>query len=78
MNLELKSSKNDEEMVSSKEDIRSIYVFNPKVIGHGHFGTVRKAKYVANPKKAFAVKTIAKSKIKTALHLIKRELAILK
>lgn len=42
LQLDLQKSLTDElKMIGSTEDIRKIYKFNPKPIGHGHFGTVR-------------------------------------
>ena len=57
------------------ENIREVYTFE-KVIGHGHFGTVRLALH----KKSginYAIKSIPKDKIKENIHLLKRELEIL-
>lgn len=47
-------------------------------MGSGHFGSVRLASLFTNPAKKFAVKTIFKEKIKKDLHLLRRELEILK
>lgn len=63
---------------TSLMDIRNIYKFEPKIIGNGYFGTVRVATLINNPSKKFAVKTIFKEKIQKSLHLLKRELEILK
>lgn len=63
---------------SSLMDIRNVYKFEPKVIGNGYFGTVRAAFLIINPTKKFAIKTIYKEKIQKSLHLLKRELEILK
>ena len=63
---------------TSLMDIRNVYKFEPKVIGNGYFGTVRVAVLKNNPTKKFAVKTIFKEKIQKNLHLLKRELEILK
>eukprot|EP01017_Pseudomicrothorax_dubius_P012592 TRINITY_DN15281_c0_g1_i1.p1 TRINITY_DN15281_c0_g1~~TRINITY_DN15281_c0_g1_i1.p1 ORF type:complete len:530 (-),score=103.40 TRINITY_DN15281_c0_g1_i1:81-1670(-) len=65
------------ETISSQQDIRKVYRFDAKPIGHGHFGTVRLAILQSNPRQKFAVKTIPKEKIKREFHLLKRELEIL-
>jgi len=61
------------------DDIRLHYRFDPKIIGHGHFGNVRLAKLCNQPSstKTFAVKTLSKEKLGNEIHLIKRELDIL-
>jgi len=49
------------------------------VIGHGHFGMVRVATKRNAPKgPKYAVKSLTKEKIKTELHLLKREVAVLR
>lgn len=63
---------------TSFTDIRNVYKFDYKIIGSGHFGTVRLAYIPSTPSKKYAVKTIFKEKIKKDLHLLKRELEILK
>ena len=63
---------------TSLMDIRNVYKFDPKVIGNGVFGTVRVAVLKNNSYKKFAVKTIFKEKVQKNLHLLKRELEILK
>lgn len=73
-----KHSFRKEETTTSFTDIRKIYKFDPKIIGSGHFGTVRLASLFTNPTKKFAVKTIFKEKVKKDLHLLRRELEILK
>jgi len=45
---------------TSVEDIRSVYKFSKKILGHGHFGTVRLASPFSNPTRLVAVKTIQK------------------
>ena len=67
-----------EETTTSFEDIRKVYKINPKVIGHGHFGAVRVATMIKSSGKKFAIKTIEKVKLKKDLHMLKRELEILK
>ena len=68
----------NEESVTSCTDIRSIYDFDPKIIGRGHYGVVRKAWNRINPGKIFAIKTMSKKKLRQDMHLLKRELEILK
>ena len=67
-----------EETATSFTDIRSVYNFDAKIIGRGHYGVVRKAWNKMNPGKIYAVKTMSKKKLKQDLYLLKRELAILK
>ena len=66
-------------IVSSFEDIRNVYMFDPKALGKGHFGSVRKARCKVNPEKLYAVKTM-KLKDAPALHknLFEKELSILR
>ena len=60
------------------ENIQAKYEFL-KVIGHGHFGMVRVAVKRTSPKgPKYAVKSLTKEKIKTELHLLKREIAVLR
>lgn len=73
-----KHSFRKEETTTSFTDIRKIYKFDQKILGSGHFGTVRLAVLFSNPSKKFAVKTIFKEKIKKDMHLLRRELEILK
>ena len=73
-----KHSFRKEETTTSFSDIRKIYKFDPKILGSGHFGTVRLAVLFSNPNKKYAVKTIFKEKVKKDLHLLRRELEILK
>ena len=73
-----KHSFRKEETTTSFSDIRKIYKFDPKILGSGHFGTVRLASLFSNPSKKYAVKTIFKEKVKKDLHLLRRELEILK
>jgi calcium-dependent protein kinase len=46
--------------------------------GSGHFGIVRVASLISNPNKKYAVKSIQKDKMQDDLHLLRRELEILK
>lgn len=57
-------------------DIQKTYEFK-KLIGHGQFGTVREAVRLGT-EHYVAVKSINKEKIKTDLHLLKRELEIMR
>jgi len=59
-------------------DIQKYYHFN-RVLGHGHFGTVREVHQIADPmKKLYAVKSIPKDKIVKELKLLKTELEMLR
>lgn len=62
----------------SSEDIRNIYIFDEKILGKGHFGSVRRAKFICDSKRIYAVKTLPMSKLKGDLYLLKRELEILR
>jgi hypothetical protein len=42
----------------ANEDIRELYIFDEKELGHGHYGSVRRAKFINEPKKTYAIKTI--------------------
>ena len=72
--IEIKAS----DIICSHEDIRQVYKFSQKPIGHRHYGTVRLAVLQNNPNKKFAVKTIPKETFQKDLKLVQRELAILK
>lgn len=63
---------------TSYEDIRNIYMFDKKELGKGHFGSVRRAKLIADPLRNYAVKTISKQMLKHDVNLLKRELEILR
>lgn len=66
------------EKTYSTSDIRHVYKF-VKVLGGGHFGTVRLAYLLSNPDKFFAVKSIMRSYVKPQeIHLLENELNILK
>jgi len=62
-----------------QRDIRDEYKLG-KVLGHGHFGTVRLGTFIhatAGDSRKFAIKTIDKRKIKKDVHLLKREINLL-
>eukprot|EP01017_Pseudomicrothorax_dubius_P029782 TRINITY_DN3654_c0_g3_i8.p1 TRINITY_DN3654_c0_g3~~TRINITY_DN3654_c0_g3_i8.p1 ORF type:complete len:589 (+),score=112.24 TRINITY_DN3654_c0_g3_i8:64-1767(+) len=67
-----------EATVTSLTNIRQVYEFAPKAIGHGYFGTVRVAWMPSNPEARFAVKSIVKDKVKKESFVMLRELDILK
>ena len=69
---------NEEETTTSYCDITKVYKLDSKLLGNGHFGVVRLGTLISNPSKKFAIKTIDKQKVKKELHLLKRELEILK
>ena len=61
----------------STADIRTVYKFE-KLLGGGHFGTVRLAHRISDPHVAkYAVKSILKENIKKDIKLLEEELAIL-
>lgn len=68
----------NEQITTSYCDITKVYKFDAKPLGNGHFGVVRLGSLLSNPSKKFAIKTIDKQKVKKELHLLKRELEILK
>ena len=57
-------------------DVRIKYHINPKEIGHGHYGVVRKC-MDRETKKWYAIKSIRKSKV-GKVDVLKREVALLK
>lgn len=57
-------------------DVRVKYHINPKEIGHGHYGVVRKC-MDRETKKWYAIKSIRKSKV-GKVDVLKREVALLK
>jgi hypothetical protein len=60
----------------STADIRTVYKFE-KLLGGGHFGTVRLAHRISDPHVArYAVKSILKENIKKDVKLLEEELAI--
>ena len=64
------------ELITILKDIRLKYEFK-KVIGHGHFGTVRLATHKTRLNSQYAVKTIVKKKLKGDLSQLQREMEIL-
>jgi len=60
----------------STRDIRTVYSFE-KLIGGGHFGSVRIAHRITDPEIKYAVKSILKENIKKDIKLLEEELAIL-
>lgn len=60
------------------ENIDQIYDIKSKEIGSGHFGSVRTGKLRIDSRRTYAIKTIKKSMLKNDLHLLKRELEILR
>ncbi|GKY99080.1 hypothetical protein MPSEU_000863700 [Mayamaea pseudoterrestris] len=57
-------------------DVRVKYHIDPKEIGHGHYGVVRKCMH-RDGSQWFAIKSIRKSKV-SKIEVLKREIAILK
>lgn len=76
--MSIKTINCSEETVASSTNIRSVYEFDSKIIGRGHYGVVRKAWKKNNSSRIFAVKTMSKTKLKSELYLLVRELDILK
>ncbi|CDW72438.1 protein kinase domain containing protein [Stylonychia lemnae] len=60
----------------SSTDIRTVYAFE-KLIGGGHFGSVRIAHRITDPQVKYAVKSILKENIKKDVKLLEEELSIL-
>lgn len=60
----------------SETDIRTVYQFH-KVIGGGHFGSVRLVTLRSDPEIEYAVKSILREDIKKDINLVEEELAIL-
>ena len=60
----------------STTDVRSVYNF-VKMIGGGHFGTVRLATLKSDPQVTYAVKSILRANIAKDIRLLEEELAIL-
>lgn len=61
----------------STTDIRTVYKFE-RLIGGGHFGTVRIAHPISNPSKSYAVKSLLWESIWKEVKLLETELQILK
>lgn len=60
------------------ENIENVYEIEKTTIGTGHFGAVRRGTMKLDKRRFFAIKTIKKKKLKNDLHLLKRELEILR
>ena len=60
----------------STTDIRTVYTFE-KMIGGGHFGTVRTAHLKTDPQIKFAIKSILRENIEKDIKLLEEELFIL-
>ena len=60
----------------STTDIRTVYNFI-KMIGGGHFGTVRLATLKSDPQITYAIKSILRANIAKDIRLLEEELAIL-
>lgn len=70
-----KAFKNIKEKFSNY-DVRKVYKFE-RLIGGGHFGTVRLAHRLSDPTIKYAVKSILRQNIKKDVKLLEEELAIL-
>lgn len=66
---------NDVIVTDSLTDVRQRYHINPKEIGHGHYGVVRKC-MDRETKEWYAIKSIRKSKV-SKIDILKREIEIL-
>lgn len=73
--LSRRSFKNPIAITDAFTDVRQRYHINPKEIGHGHYGIVRKC-MDRETKELYAIKSILKSKI-TKIDVLKREIEIL-
>jgi tRNA A-37 threonylcarbamoyl transferase component Bud32 len=62
-------------VTAGNKDIKTKYDIDPREIGHGHYGVVRKAKN-RETGEAFAIKTIRKAKV-SRLDSLRREIDIL-
>lgn len=60
----------------STTDIRTVYSFE-KMIGGGHFGTVRTAHLKSDPDTKYAIKSILRENIEKDIKLLEEELFIL-
>ena len=60
----------------SNYDVRKVYKFQ-KLIGGGHFGTVRLAHRITEPNIKYAIKSMLRQNIKKDVKLLEEELAIL-
>lgn len=61
----------------SRANPRKVYHFQ-KVLGSGGFGIVKLGTYLSNPEKKVAIKIIEKKKLKDKLHMLMREVEIIK
>ena len=61
----------------STTDIRTVYTFK-KMIGGGHFGTVRTAHLKTDPQVTYAIKSILRENIEKDIKLLEEELFILR
>lgn len=59
-------------------DIRKVYDFDPKVIGAGGFGVVRRAKLHGDGSKIYAIKSLDKKRLSGQFESLKNELSILR
>ena len=71
-----RTTKNGVMITDALEDVRVKYFINPKEIGHGHYGVVRKCMN-RETKDWFAIKSIRKSKV-GKIEVLKREVEILR
>jgi calcium-dependent protein kinase len=71
-----RSRMSDVMITDALTDVRIKYHINPKEVGHGHYGVVRKC-MDRKSKEWFAIKSILKSKV-GKVDVLKREIAILK
>ena len=71
-----RTTKNGVMITDALEDVRVKYHINPKEIGHGHYGIVRKC-MDRETKDWFAIKSIRKSKV-GKIEVLKREVEILR
>ncbi len=60
----------------SNTDVRTVYNFE-KMIGGGHFGTVRTAHLKTDPQARYAIKSILRESIEKDIKLLEEELFIL-
>ena len=64
---------NFDDLTTSTEKIDKVYNIDPRPVGEGFFGEVRKAKLKNIPSKFFAIKTIDKQKIEKEMHILCNE-----
>lgn len=76
VNADSSLQKDDIAITGALSDVRSKYRIDPKEIGHGHYGVVRKCQN-RDTGEFLAVKTIRKSKVKR-FEILRREIEILK